>query len=361
MLCVNEAKAPKLKRVSLGAALAVLCAPLLAGCGGTSLLEQGATVLPPPPTVSLAAITGLPPQQTARLKQRLTAKAREQNISVTDRATPGAYQLSGDFRSGSESLGYEWQLHDQSGGLVMNLPGDDVESAAPQADDTMQRIADKTSTSVAYRLASLGYAARVPSLVRPPQEYFDRANKGAALEIDQETLNGPPIAQADAALPMPGVIAALQPSPDVAPEETPAPAAAAADKASEESSVTVDKGSVIRAVAVVPVKGAPGSGNKELTEAMRTTLRKAGWAVIETPRADALTVVGEVGVARADAGKQRVAVRWIVATNDGKSLGDVKQANAVPAGSLDQSWGPAATEVAEAAAGGIFDLVGKYR
>ena len=34
----------------------------------------------------------------------------------------------------------------------------------------------------------------------------------------------------------------------------------------------------------------------------------------------------------------------------GKVLGDVKQANDVPAGSLDEGWGGAATAVAEAAA-----------
>jgi hypothetical protein len=50
-----------------------------------------------------------------------------------------------------------------------------------------------------------------------------------------------------------------------------------------------------------------------------------------------------------------------VKSPDGKTLGDVKQANDVPLGSLDQGWGPAAAAVAEAAATGIFDLVKRYR
>jgi hypothetical protein len=58
---------------------------------------------------------------------------------------------------------------------------------------------------------------------------------------------------------------------------------------------------------------------------------------------------------------QSVSLRWEVKSPDGKTLGDVKQANDVPLGSLDQGWGPAALAVAEAAATGIFDIVKRYR
>ena len=76
---------------------------------------------------------------------------------------------------------------------------------------------------------------------------------------------------------------------------------------------------------------------------------------------DALTIRGNVELAKAEGGSQRVTLRWVVETPKGSTLGDVKQANTVPAGSLDQSWGGAATAVAEAAAGGIFDVIKKYR
>jgi hypothetical protein len=117
----------------------------------------------------------------------------------------------------------------------------------------------------------------------------------------------------------------------------------------------------IKVVAVVPVEGAPGSGNDELTEAMRRTLRGAGWPVVEAPRSDALTIRGKVELTKPEGGSQRVEVHWLVVTPKGAPLGDVKQANSVPAGSLDQSWGPAAVAVAQAAAGGIFDVIKKYR
>lgn len=231
----------------------------------------------------------------------------------------------------------------------------------PQASPSPIAAATPAATPAAKRTAQPGSPAPLPttasqwaSLTVPPTDYFKPAGKGAQYDIDQETLNGPAIAQADTQLPAPGLLPALQsPSPAAQPQNDTGETETAAAQA--------DGQTVIRAVAVVPVKGAPGSGNQELTEAMRNTLRKAGWSVLEQPRADALTVSGEVGVAKPQDGNQRVAVRWSVASPDGKSLGDVKQANAVPAGSLDKSWGAAAVAVAEAASSGIFDLVAKFR
>ena len=98
-----------------------------------------------------------------------------------------------------------------------------------------------------------------------------------------------------------------------------------------------------------------------MTEAMRRTLKAAGWPVVNAPRTDALIVRGKVVLSKPKGASQRVAVRWVVETPLGKSLGDVKQANSVPTGSLDQGWGEAATVVAAAAAGGIFDIIKKYR
>ena len=45
----------------------------------------------------------------------------------------------------------------------------------------------------------------------------------------------------------------------------------------------------------------------------------------------------------------------------GGKLGDVNQANNVPAGSLDAGWGDIAGAAVEAAASGIFELINKFR
>ena len=113
----------------------------------------------------------------------------------------------------------------------------------------------------------------------------------------------------------------------------------------------------IKAVAVTQVKGAPGAGNRELTAAMRKVLRDAGWPVRTKPGDDTLTVSGKVKVGKTQKGQQPITLAWVVSDPTGDVLGTVKQANRVPAGSVDRGFGPNAKFVAQAAAPGIFNLV----
>jgi hypothetical protein len=178
----------------------------------------------------------------------------------------------------------------------------------------------------------------ISSIMAPPWEAMVAAGPGAANDIDFETLNGPqavvpeiPVAQAQAEPP--------------------------ADIPTQPKSSGVE----IRAVAVVPVVGTAGRGNDELTKAMRETMTKAGWTVLTAPDKNALTILGHVALAPTSGARQTVKLNWDVQTPDGKSLGDVKQSNAVPAGSLDAGWGENADFAAEAAATGIYELINKYR
>ena len=59
----------------------------------------------------------------------------------------------------------------------------------------------------------------------------------------------------------------------------------------------------------------------------------------------------------ADAGKQQVQISWALRRGDGREIGQVSQANAVPAGSLDGAWGDVAYAVATAAAPGVIALI----
>ena len=74
-----------------------------------------------------------------------------------------------------------------------------------------------------------------------------------------------------------------------------------------------------------------------------------------------LTIVGQVKLDPAEGANQKVALAWEVRTPDGTSLGTVRQANSVPAGSLEQGFGNNALFAAQAAARGISDLVTRYR
>jgi hypothetical protein len=251
---------------------------------------------------------------------------------------------------------------------------------------------------MARRLSQMGYATRLSSLIAPPAELFAMAAPDAHREIDFDTLHGPGMGEAAAALlaganqvveheeiePTVAFVAPLKdesilprvaladtpsaaPPPDVdsymIPADESASPPSAAEPAEEKKTAAVEpkRGQrEIRAVAVVPVKGSPGGGDAELTAAMRKTLSAAGWPVVSKPQADALTVIGRVKVAPKGE-TQSVSLDWVVQSPDGKTLGNVQQANEVPAGALDQGWGAAATAVAEAAATGIFDIVKRYR
>jgi hypothetical protein len=302
-------------------------------------------------------------------------------------------------------LVYQFQFRDAEGVLIDNIDGEDNAGVFTGADPwvavtpaVMERIARRTADAMARKLSSMGYAARLAALTAPPPELFARAGSGAAREIDFETVNGPGFAAlgnslfADAdkhveheeiapsvasVLPIPGeghmprvavsdqAFAAAPPAEnDTGTAYGGEPAAASAAPAAEPEAPPkkLKPGQrAIRAVAVVPVVGSPGPGDAELTAAMRKTLSSAGWPVVSKPQADALTIQGRVKLADKGGGKQAVAVNWEVKTPDGKTLGDVKQANEVPAGALDGGWGDAAFSVAEAAAPGIFDVVKRYR
>jgi hypothetical protein len=174
-------------------------------------------------------------------------------------------------------------------------------------------------------------AERTPAIISPPWETMIAAGPGASKEIDLETLNGPGKQQAAAATP-------------------------------EELAADAKSGRlVIRAVAVIPVKGAKGTGNDELTRAMRQTLTLAGWEVLGAPAKNALTISGRVEMAEVSGNTQKVELKWAVQAPDGGKLGDVNQANNVTAGSLDAGWGDIAGFAVEAAASGIFELINKFR
>jgi hypothetical protein len=186
------------------------------------------------------------------------------------------------------------------------------------------------------------------AMVNPPWETLVQAGPGADKELDLETLNGPggQFANSTAVAPPPA-----EPAPQVEQQQ----------QVAKDASKPEKKGVVIKSVAVPLVQGAPGSGNVDLTEAMRQVLREAGWPVVNSPAPDALTIQGKVKIAAAKGANQTVKLEWVVTTPDKQRLGDIAQANDVEAGSLDKGWGENARFATEAAAEGIFKLIQGYR
>ncbi len=111
-------------------------------------------------------------------------------------------------------------------------------------------------------------------------------------------------------------------------------------------------------VRLLPVRGAPGDGNRSLTARMREQLAGLGMTVQDQAEGAQFAVQGVVTMAPAGRGLQRVEIVWTVSRRDGYDLGRVLQLNEVPQGTLDGLWGDVALVVAEEASGGVRDVLG---
>lgn len=362
-------------------AVAMLLIVLLASCGAGGGSKPFAKVDrspdgTPAPPITLVSLNGLPGDKSQVLKDALASSAGKRDMAIVEGSfDSGTFALSGNFSLqplGPEvSLAYRWTLTDGTGKVLHNIAADERAPAAgtdPWAAVTpvmLGRVAAYTAENISSRLSQLGYATQIGG-VPPPVDAFAQALPGAENDIDFETLLGP--GRGD-----PAIMAAASPVPDPhtqfigPPEPVPHAATAANESQAATANAEVPKPKPakpdyeIKAVAVVPVEGSPGSGDAELTDAMRRTLKTAGWPVISAPRADALTINGKVKVDQPFGSSQRVSLDWTVSSPDGKVLGVITQSNLVPAGSIDIGFGAAALQVAEAAALGIFDVVKKLR
>jgi len=373
-----------MRRNSLGTLPAKVAASLFlmaaaSACGG-DLTErpfaksQGPQQYQRVVTVRLISLNGLPDSANQQFRSALAASGSKRNIAIIEGASaPSPLGLKGKFKihDGGTQVGLfsGWVLSDATGRVLHRLTAEEIAPAAAGemwraiTPAVLQRVAASTAESLSSRLSQLGYATQ-PGGVPPPLDSFVLARPGAEKDIDLETLLGPGRDE-------PAILAASRPIPEahgqvsnVKTFDDEATANGDADFAETGSKSTATRATsdpVIKAVAVVPVKGSPGSGNADLTDAMRHTLKIAGWPVVKAPRADALTIGGKVKVGKTAGATQQVSIAWVVSAPNGKILGTITQANTIPAGAIDQGWGDDAVLVAEAAATGIFDLVQKLR
>ena len=112
-------------------------------------------------------------------------------------------------------------------------------------------------------------------------------------------------------------------------------------------------------VAVEPLSGAPGDGDKSLAAAVRTVLQRQDLAIVEPGQKPDLTIDGKVSIAPVKPDKQHVKITWRVRRADGAQIGTVGQENDVPRGMLEGPWGDLAYSVAIAASEGLMQLVAR--
>jgi hypothetical protein len=160
------------------------------------------------------------------------------------------------------------------------------------------------------------------------------------LAWDLSTADGRPLGRGSAAADAAGIAAAAPEIAGLLQDEPP-----------------VMAGSSEPAVALRPVTGAPGDGGRALTRAMDYALRQSHVALAERQDAASFILAGTVALSPPAAGQQQVKVHWALLKPDGQEIGRVDQENAVPAGSLDDTWGDIAYAVASAAAPGVAALI----
>jgi len=124
-----------------------------------------------------------------------------------------------------------------------------------------------------------------------------------------------------------------------------------------EASLVLDQGP--RRVAVVGVEGAPGDGDRALARAMTGVLAEAGIEMAPNLDEAALLLAGAVSIAPMQNGMEEVTISWWLMDNEGTVLGTLEQANAVPAGSLSDRWGPAAYDAALANVDAIREILAR--
>lgn len=371
--------------------LLALAGLILAGCAGGAqpFSKANKPTGKTPPAITLTAMNGLPADKAQILFNDLTAAAGQRDIAIVQGAFAKGYSMSGQFEALPTQTGttviYRWTVYNAAHEVIHTIASQEVArigGADPWSGvdpDLLRRIAGFTAESLSTRLSALGFATRLSGL--PPPGSLAKAGPNAGKEIDYETLYGPGSVappygtppRAGFANAPPPVLPTRQVRETLTTPQTTDQSrrVASARTAAVQRPVPVVRNpqprkpvrakTKINAVAMTAVTGSPGRGNAELLMAMRKVMKKAGWPVLTRPARNALTVTGKVKLSRPNGSQQKVALAWTVRTPDGKVLGTVRQANNVPAGSLNQGWGKNATYVSQAAAQGIFKLVKKVQ
>ncbi len=338
----------------------ILSLVLLAGCGGLSRpFGKGsnapvAALYDKAPPVTIVSANGVPGGKQAALAQYVAQAAKQRGFTVNSKApNKRGYRMAGQLTAQNTSKGtvviFVWDVTDPIGSARHRISGreiipqaiyendEDGESVSPagnsspwaQVDEiAMSRIAARTAEGLATYLGQNGFYVRHVGL---PPPYDVPAPKAAT-------------ASAQGAKPAPTHTAAAKTGN--------VPAVATGSLASTASK---------RSVLVSTVEGVDEASGKQLAAAVRLALGSQGFNVEGKSGKKTIRVAGSISLGDKAGAQQPVSVRWKVIDSKGTLVGTVKQDNKVPAVMLENGWGPIAPVVANAAAGGIIDLLVRAR
>lgn len=319
-------------------ALVAVAALALAGCESNGLLANNPapeTAVAPPPappklkTVAVYPVLAAPAPLNKQLQDGVADaidKTKYRVITVADGSTPPSdYQLRGYGTASRDKSGakfaYFFDVLDGKGEKLNRIAGEEpLGKASVKSKDLWQKVTPDIVKSAASKTASSFAAA---------------ATGTPAAAVSQGT---------SAATPPPTTAS-------TAPAQTAvAPTPAAAAPATPSGPLTV---------AIMPVTGAPGDGDKSLTAALKTELRKKGLIVVEGNAPATYKVQGQVTATPNEAGQEDVKIAWDVKDAGGGRVATVSQGNTVEKGALAGAWGATAGDVAAAASVAILPLLKK--
>ena len=117
-------------------------------------------------------------------------------------------------------------------------------------------------------------------------------------------------------------------------------------------------------IALIDFAGAPGDGNTALARSAGALLVSKG-ILVDNKEIDENSVIlsATIDVSPIENGQKppvdKVAIEWVIMEADGTELGQMKQNNVVPHGSLDKYWGGVASLAAQAAVETLEGVLGQ--
>lgn len=108
---------------------------------------------------------------------------------------------------------------------------------------------------------------------------------------------------------------------------------------------------------ITPVEGTPGDGDVSLTRAIAEALKQRGTRLTRYRELARYVLEGTMSASEPHDGKQDIKILWRLSHTDGKEVGRATQENTVKAGLFEGKWGGTAALIAEAAVGGIYQMI----
>ncbi|MGE5268999.1 MAG: hypothetical protein ACM3JG_04920 [Thiohalocapsa sp.] len=316
-------------------AIATLAGGILAGC--QPLPHPFADDRPPAELlrihdsagISIAPISGTPAPATAKLGAALSRALLDRDIPASDKtASLGSYLLYGRLaqsrpRRGHAKVTAYWRLYNAAGKTIgeRNV-GIDAPVRAWQKGDP--HAIELLAAASVQALAPL-IEEEAPMAAAPSGDKTAGDKTAGDKTVGDKTVGDKMAAKGD-------------------------------DRAAaKEPHKTADR---LR-IAVHPLKGAPGDGDKSLAAAIATILGRQDVAIVDKGQKADLTIDGVVSITPVKANKQHVKIVWHLRRADGAEIGTVGQENDVPNGLLDGPWGDLAYSVAIAANDGLLQLLAR--